>query len=167
MYKRLEMSVDEYLHEVTKQLGSLPAERRDEELREMRQHLDEAAAKSREQGLSEEQAVAAALTRFGTPEEAAENVIWAWRHSVRKVWSRFSVRFICLWGGWYIIFFCITPHPIMAHPHFLNALLLWKLLFGFTFFLPLLLALPLYLPRKYQPAWLYRCLTNGPLANIR
>lgn len=161
MHKRLEISVDKYLEEVTTQLGSLPAERREDALREMCQHLNEAVANSRKQGLSEEQAVAAALTRFGTPEEAAESAIGAWRHSVRKVWSRFSVRFIAIWGGLFVIFVCIMPQPIMAHPHFLKVLLLSKLLFVFSFFLPPLLALPLYLPRKYQPGdWVYRLLAT-------
>ncbi len=155
MHKRLETSVEEYLHEVTKQLGSLPAERREEELREMRQHLHEAVANSRKQGLSEEQAVTAALTRFGTPQEAAETVIWAWRYHVRKVWILLSVQLLSMWSALNIFkgiqIFSSIPYPIR------DKLLVFGWGMGaFICFLPLLLALSLYLPRKYQPAWMYR-----------
>lgn len=166
MHKRLESSIEEYLEEVTQQLGSLPAERREEELREMRQHLDETVVNSRKQGLSEEQAVAAALTRFGTPKEAAESVIWAWRHHVRKVWILLSVQLLSMWSALNIFkgfqIFSSIPYPIR------DKLLVFEWGMGaFICFLPLLLALSLYLPRKYQPAWVYRLLAKSGLAKIR
>ena len=166
MHKRLEMSVDEYLEEVTTQLGSLPANRREDELREMSQHLDEAVTNSRKQGLSEEQAVAAALTRFGTPQEAAETAIWAWRDHVRRAWRHFSVRYLAIWG-FAVIWNSFQFFSSISQPH--NGLQYSRgkidfFLFGscmFIYFLPLLLALLLHLPRKYQPGdWVYRLLST-------
>lgn len=139
MHKRLETSVEDYLHEVTQQLGCLTAERREEKLREMRQHLHEAVANSREQGLSEEQAVAAALTRFGTPQEAAETAIWAWQRDVHK-----HERIMGCWQ------FCYILLVALLHPSEFGVLF-WCWFLGFA----VSLAIWLRLPRKYQPAWMY------------
>jgi len=140
MHKRLETSVEEYLHEVTKQLGSLPAERWEEELREMRQHLHEAVANSRKQGLSEKQAVTAALTRYGTPKEAAESAIWAWQRDVQK-----HERIMGCWQFSYILLVAVLQPAGFG-------VLFWCWFLGFTGSLTIWLRLP----RKYQPAWMYR-----------
>lgn len=130
MHNRLE----DYLEEVTKQLGSLPAERRDEELREMRQHLQEAVANSREQGLSEGQAVAAALTRFGTPKEAARSVIGAQRREVRKQWGRKCSRYLITWA--IVDTFVYALYSIALHPYG-EGLLRWCWLLGVVVLLPM------------------------------
>lgn len=140
MSKQLENSVDEYLEEVTMQIGSLPAVRREEELREICQHLHEAVAVRREQGLSEEQAVAAALTRFGTPEEAAESVIGAWRRDVQR-----HERVMGLCQFFYILLVALL------HPNGYGVLF-WYWFIGFTGSLTIWLRLP----RKCQPNWMYR-----------
>ena len=143
MSKQLENSVDEYLEEVTMQIGSLPAVRREEELREICQHLHEAVAVRREQGLSEKQAVAAALTRFGTPEEAAESVIGAWRRDVQR-----HERVMGLCQFFYILVFVIW------HPAAYGALCCWVSCFTGVLITWVLL------PRKYHPRWMYRLLVK-------
>jgi uncharacterized membrane protein len=53
MHKQLE----EYLNTFAARLGKLPGAQRDDELREIRQHLELLIASHREQGKSEEEAV--------------------------------------------------------------------------------------------------------------
>ena len=60
-------------------LGALPPKRRDEELREMRAHLENAMVVSRELGRSEDEASRAAITQFGTPKDLGGNLVWAWK----------------------------------------------------------------------------------------
>lgn len=71
--------LENYLAQVEQQLNLLPVTRRNEELREMRQHLQDAAALNRERGQTEDEAVQAALEQFGTPETLSKKIIWAWR----------------------------------------------------------------------------------------
>lgn len=71
--------LENYLSEVARQLDSLPQTRRNEELKEMRQHLLSAVIVNREFGQSEEEAVTSALRQFGPPQEATEGLIQAWR----------------------------------------------------------------------------------------
>ena len=71
--------LESYLAEVRAKLCALPAARREEELREMRQHLLDAVRVNREQGQTEVEAAANALAEFGTSAEASESVLWAWR----------------------------------------------------------------------------------------
>ena len=93
MHKQLE----DYLAEVARQIGSIPKPRRDEELKEMRAHLVHAVAAYGELGQSEDVAVANALNDFGTPAEAALNVVKAWRcftwkHGVRAFWNMLGIQ---------------------------------------------------------------------------
>jgi len=71
--------LEEYLSEVAIHLSALPAKRRNEELREMRAHLENAVIVSRELGQSEDEAAQNAVAQFGTPQDLGENVVWAWR----------------------------------------------------------------------------------------
>ena len=70
--------LEAYLSEVAAHLSALPAERRNEELREMRTHLENAAIVNRELGQSEDEAAQNAVAQFGTPQDLGENVVWAW-----------------------------------------------------------------------------------------
>ena len=93
MHKQLE----DYLAEVARQIGSIPKPRRDEELKEMRAHLVHAVAANGELGQSEDVAVANALHDFGTPAEAALNVVKAWRcftwkHGVKTFWNMLGIQ---------------------------------------------------------------------------
>ena len=106
MHKQLE----DYLAEVARQIGSIPKPRRDEELREMRAHLVNAVAANRELGQSEDVAVAHALNDFGTPAEAALNVVRAWRcftwkHGVKAFWTMLGT-----WSAYYAFQIVFMSH---------------------------------------------------------
>ena len=60
--------VDRYLASVARRLTALPAARRDEDLRELRQHLDTLVTGYRAAGLDEQAAARAAVERFGHAE---------------------------------------------------------------------------------------------------
>ena len=65
------MSVDRVLEQVRVQLD-LDAEREHELLEELRDHLEDAVAAARAQGLDEEEALAEAVARFGVEEVGQE-----------------------------------------------------------------------------------------------
>ena len=75
MHSRLEA----YLSEVSAQLGPLPGKRREEELREMRGHLEAAYAAGLARGQSEEEEARDVLAQFGVPEELGAETVAAWR----------------------------------------------------------------------------------------
>jgi len=66
--------LENYLAEVAAHLSVLPTKRRNEELREMRAHLENAVIVSRELGHSEDDAA-----QFGTPQDLGDNLVWAWQ----------------------------------------------------------------------------------------
>lgn len=101
MYQQLE----DYLAQVSQQIVSIPKPRRDEELKEMRAHLLLAVAANQEQGQAEDVAVANALTAFGTPAEASESVLIAWRGFVRK---HIRQGFWRVGGIWSVLFGFMT-----------------------------------------------------------
>ena len=74
--------LEAYLEQVAAHLSALPTKRRNEELREMRQHLLNAVTVNRELGQSEDEAVQNAVMQFGTPEDLGGNLVWAWRRGV-------------------------------------------------------------------------------------
>lgn len=76
--------LEEYLANVATQMHPLPQEWRDEELRELREHLQNAIAARREQGLSEDEAAQAALEQFGPPSDFAESLVWVWQRGERR-----------------------------------------------------------------------------------
>lgn len=80
MHSRLET----YLTEVANHLGPLPLARREEELMEMRRHLEDAVSAYQEAGQSEEDAAAKAIKQFGMPEELGEKVVWAWLRADKR-----------------------------------------------------------------------------------
>jgi len=71
--------LEAYLSEVAAHLSSLPVGCRDEELREMRTHLENAVLVNREQGQTEDEAARAAIAQFGPARDLGENVTCAWR----------------------------------------------------------------------------------------
>ena len=75
--------LETYLSEVAAQLSPLPSKRRNEELREMRAHLENAVTVNRELGQSEDEAAQTAVEWFGTPKVVAEETIASWRRGVR------------------------------------------------------------------------------------
>ncbi|MEO7715815.1 MAG: permease prefix domain 1-containing protein [Capsulimonas sp.] len=83
--------LDEYLGEVSARLDKMPVSRREEELREMRAHLQDAVAAGVERGASEEDAVRGVLNQFGSLDAVAGEAMSAWRRerakSQRNFWT--------------------------------------------------------------------------------
>ena len=71
--------LEEYLDQVATQLRTLPVKRRNEELREMRQHLLSTVEAHLELGATQQEAVEATLHQFGSSAEAASGLTRAWR----------------------------------------------------------------------------------------
>jgi len=135
--------LENYLAEVRTKLDTLPAERREEEMREMRQHLLSAFEANRELEQSENEAAANALADFGTPEKASESVLWAWRRDVRKKRMKTS----WMMAGFWTLSSILDGFLWREHGYGYNvALCMW---------IPTMLVLLLqYLPAKYQPSWM-------------
>jgi uncharacterized membrane protein len=108
MHKQLE----DYLAQVARQLGSLPAQRRDDELKEMRVHLMSAVLANRELGQPEETAVKNALTEFGTPEEASANVLWVWRRQGWKQSKKTFTRMAAPYSFLYVYMMLTSAHTL-------------------------------------------------------
>jgi hypothetical protein len=79
--------LEQYLEEVASQLKSLPAKRRNEELREIREHLLTAVTTHREAGLSEAEASANVVVQFGSASVLARRLTTSWRRERRASWS--------------------------------------------------------------------------------
>ncbi len=77
--------LEAYLSEVAAHLSALPAERRDEELREVRAHLLSAAEAYQELGETEQEAVESTLRQFGPPSQVAGGLTHAWRRG-QETW---------------------------------------------------------------------------------
>ena len=61
----MDSKIETYLQTMESELGALEAEQRDSELREMRQHIEAIVARLVEGGLSQSEAVEAAIAQFG------------------------------------------------------------------------------------------------------
>ena len=71
--------LEDYLADVSRQLAPLPAARREEELREMRQHLLSMMNVSQERGRTEDEAAAHAVEQCGPPEGLTRGVVVVWK----------------------------------------------------------------------------------------
>jgi hypothetical protein len=78
-----EAQLERYLQEVAGRL-SAPPRRRDEELAELAQHLDELASRNEARGLSRAEAAAAAVEAFGDPGALAQDLGRALRRAGRR-----------------------------------------------------------------------------------
>jgi len=79
--------MEEYVAAIAGRLRSLPPSQREEELREIRQHLDALVAGHRARGASEKDAVDAALAQFGRPEQVGRQIHGAWaRQRPPRLW---------------------------------------------------------------------------------
>lgn len=129
MHKRLE----NYLAEVAARLHSLPTARRNEELREIRAHLQSALALHQEQGQTEDQAAKTALAQFGTPEAVGQELVAAWRRGEmlqkRSFWGAAACALAltllvgALEGHWMPLLTGHAMQIVKTHPHSLS--LLW------------------------------------------
>ena len=106
--------LEAYLEQVAAHLGPMPVKQRSEELREMRAHLEAAAAAHRELGQSEEDAVRNALVQFGTPDALGQSAVAAWRRGVRRDWrdlaSAAACTFALMLATHLIMLWCNTVH---------------------------------------------------------
>jgi hypothetical protein len=75
--------LEEYLNTVSGCLSELPASHREEEVREIRQHLANYVMLNQEFGQSEDVAVANAIEQFGSPVEVGGSVLGAWKRGAR------------------------------------------------------------------------------------
>jgi len=97
--------LEQYLSEVAVHLSALPVKRRNEELREMRAHLENAVIVSRELGQTEDKAAQNIVAQFGTPKDLGEDVVWAWRREqTRNICSLWSAA-ACTTGMLCLLFF--------------------------------------------------------------
>ena len=70
----MDKKLDLYLQTMESELGALEAEQRNSELREMRQHIEAIVARLVEGGLSESEAVEAAIAQFGAAREVGREL---------------------------------------------------------------------------------------------
>ncbi len=75
---------ENYLNELAEKLSPLPISRRNEEIREMRQHLLNALIVNQEMGLSDDEAAVSALEQFGSPEDLAHSLVQVWHRGARR-----------------------------------------------------------------------------------
>ncbi len=138
--------LEDYLSEVATHLSALPAKQRNEELREMRVHLENAVFVSREGGQSEEEAVQNAVAQFGTPRNLGENIVWSWRRGLaqdrRSFWGAAACTSAALVLAPYLfITFIIRPlEPIGSVDQADWAVVKW-LLFGSNLAYPIVAGL--------------------------
>lgn len=66
--------LEKYLRQAAVQLHDLPADRREEEIEEIRAHLTAYAAKRQDAGASEDEAMAAAIVQFGDAGEVGRKI---------------------------------------------------------------------------------------------
>ena len=113
--------LESYLAEVRAKLGALPTKRREEEMREMRQHLLNAVIVNQELGQTENEAAANALAEFGPSREAAASLVWAWQQGKQRKSKRFFWRMSAVSIGVFVIEGVLRPHiivpliPMMAY----------------------------------------------------
>ena len=113
--------LETYLSELTKQIGALPTKCRNEEMREIRAHLENAILANRNLGQAEEVAIENAIAQFGTPSELAASLVWAWRRGAavnkRSLLGAATATVLVLWlmsflmnQNWY------TSHLLLVLP---------------------------------------------------
>ena len=79
--------MERYLSSVSSHLKDLPADERDEQLREMRQHLESLVAAHRASGLNQDEAVSAALNQFGDSQRIGSQLRHASKqHRLPNLW---------------------------------------------------------------------------------
>jgi hypothetical protein len=154
--------LESYLAEVEAKLKALPAKRRKEEMREMRQHLLSAVEANRELGQSEEEAVETALIQFGSVEEASESIRWAWDRDSRKSRAKGLGSGVAIWTV-FSVYEGVTSYPSgtgIWFRYWVVMSLIYASMFGFLEFvqrLPLAGETPL-----QAPAWLRRHMGTSP-----
>jgi hypothetical protein len=106
-------TVNEYLAQLSARLKALPADRREEELREIRQHLDALVAGHVHRGKTEAEAVQAAIRQFGHAERIGAELgdACARAGETRSWWKSLLVQslvFVCYFAMVFGFFTSIT-----------------------------------------------------------
>ena len=134
--------LEAYLDQVAAQLSALPPKRREEELREMRQHLLNAVTVNQELGQSKDEAAANAVMQFGTPEAVGQDTMIVWKRGQeldkRSLWGAAACTLAVLAFVPLLVFPLERPYfnPLGA-THLSTGDWLWGL-FGFRFAGPIL-----------------------------
>ena len=117
-----------FLADVDARLHRLPAERRISERDELAQHLELLVAAYRLRGLDEEEAVRAAIVRFGRAEQIGAALHDAWRRTGKTgEYVRFFAAYAAFIVGSYLALFWSMGDPLPPHLPWviaLNALVL-------------------------------------------
>ena len=117
--------------------SSLPMERRTKVAEELRSHLEESVSGNREAGLSEVEAIEAALADFGSPDIIRRQL----RRQQRRLDWRYALADICrsMWGAYLLAAMCGVYAAVIAvfHPLPLRPVMrcLWGLVLFGAFFL--------------------------------
>lgn len=145
MHRQVEnQNVESYLAEVESRCISIPKPRRDDEFKEMRQHLLSAVSAYQKAGQSEVEAVERALSEFGTTEEASANLLWTWQRLLRKNGLKTFWKIEGIWSA-------LAAFNILFASNSMEGQMRWfyfwvcVMVVGF-----LLIVLPPYLPSKSQ-----------------
>ena len=116
--------LEQYLAEVASRLTPLPIARRNEELQEMRQHLQNAVIVNRELGQSEDEAVQSAVEQFGVAEELGTRIVCAWRRekaiSLGNFWGVVGCILLGSWLG-DLIYKPVSMHILFSYIDFINS----------------------------------------------
>jgi hypothetical protein len=133
--------LEHHLSEVAAHLSAMPAARRNEELREMRAHLENAVAVNRDRGLSEGQAVSAALEQFGAPAAVGHETLVAWRRGEalrrRDFWGAAASVLVFSQAGVRLLTPLLLPlaNGYLGQNSLIPTAWLWLALLGYYMFL--------------------------------
>ena len=112
--------LDRYLATLAARMQAVPAARRADELREVRQHLDALVAGNIALGRSEEAAVAAAIRQFGRAEQVGRdlNTTWQRSHATHTWTALWPAALIYLCSALFIFgFFVLTNDKPTDFPY--------------------------------------------------
>lgn len=113
MHKQLE----DYLSKIEKQLAALPAQQREDELREMRSHLEMMIEENVARGYDADQAVAKALEQFGAAKKVGRDLKNApnSKTKIRRILLLKVLRFVATMIATSVMFLDCTKSPFIPH----------------------------------------------------
>lgn len=112
MHKRLE----KYLNQLRSQLRDLPAEQREIEVREIRQHLESLVADYMRAGASEEKAVTQSLDQFGSSRTNGRQLGRTWNRKRRPLESALMIVWAMLTALLAVSAFSVIPSTSVVSP---------------------------------------------------
>ena len=114
----MNQQLESYLKELKRRLRFLPADQRDNEIQETRQHLLQLVEDAQTRGMSEAAARAVALRQFGTPDQVARGLRKAFRRQFGwSLWVSLPIAAVCqLVGSLFSIILLSTVTNIIVGP---------------------------------------------------